>query len=304
VPEFPLLTLQGVRLTYAFLSFYWRTSFSSSSDFLGVAKTRREQNLIDCRSAADIKAPFLEDGVFCFKEGLMRALHLPPANRILIVMGHYGSGKTEFSVSLAMRLARDKPGERLAVIDMDIANPYFRSRERRGTLETAGIEVFGSLYDKEITAELPALGARLRAPLENKSYRVIVDAGGNDSGALVLNQFKKYFTPEDATALAVVNFSRYETQDAETAIAHIDAIEYATGLRVEYLVNNTHLLRETTAATVAKGHRLAAEVCERTGKKLFCDCYPAPVVKEEELVGVGENPFPLGLYMRPTWLDR
>jgi cellulose biosynthesis protein BcsQ len=234
----------------------------------------------------------------------MRALKLPPANRILIVTGHYGSGKTEFSVSLAMRLARAKTGERLAVIDMDIANPYFRSRERRGTLEEAGIEVFGSLYDKEITAELPALGARLRAPLENKSYRVIVDAGGNDSGALVLNQFKKYFTPETSTTLAVVNFSRYETQNAETAAAHIAAIEYATGLRVEYLVNNTHLLRETTAETVARGHRLAMEVCEKTDKRLFCDCYPAPVVREAELFSIGENPFPLGLYMRPTWLDR
>jgi cellulose biosynthesis protein BcsQ len=221
----------------------------------------------------------------------------------MIVAGHYGSGKTEFSVSLAMRLARDGVAP-LAVIDLDVANPYFRSREQRATLEGAGIGVYGSIYDKEITAELPALGARLRAPLENKACRVIIDAGGNDSGALVLNQFKKYVTPEETTLLAVVNFNRFETRTVETAAAHVSAIEHVTGLEAEYLVNNTHLLRETTADMLARGHALALETCAALGKKLFCDCYPAPVVPSADLHDLGEFILPLELYMRPTWLDR
>ena len=94
-------------------------------------------------------------------------LKLPPVNRIFIVAGHYGSGKTEFSVSLATELANGGVSP-LAVIDLDIANPYFRSRERRAELEALGIDVYGSLYKTEITAELPALGAQLRAPLENR----------------------------------------------------------------------------------------------------------------------------------------
>lgn len=229
--------------------------------------------------------------------------NLPKTNRITIITGHYGSGKTEFSVSLAMMLAKSGVSP-LSVIDLDIANPYFRSRERRETLEAEGIGVFGSLYDKEITAELPALGAKLRAPLESTDTRVIVDAGGNDSGAIVLNQFRKYFTDEASTALAVVNFSRYETQTVENAAEHVLSIERVTGLTIKYIVNNTHFLRETTADDIIRGHGLALSLCEKIGKSLFCDCYPLPVVKAAELSELRDTIFPLAMYMRPTWLDR
>ena len=233
----------------------------------------------------------------------MGITNLPETNRILIVTGHYGSGKTEFSVSLAM--AQKKAGiSPLAVIDLDIANPYFRSRERRAELEAAGIGVYGSLYSTDITAELPALGAGLRAPLENKDARVIIDAGGNDSGALVLNQFRKYFTEDDSTALAVVNFNRFETRTVEDAAEHVLAIERVTGLNVEYIVNNTHLLRETTEDDILRGHELSLRLCERLGKSLYCDCYPAPVVNTEDLNALYGTLFPLELYMRPSWLDR
>ena len=229
--------------------------------------------------------------------------NLPDTNRILIVTGHYGSGKTEFSVSLAMA-QRESGISPLAVVDLDIANPYFRSRERRTELENAGIGVYGSLYNTEVTAELPALGAGLRAPLENKDTRVIVDAGGNDSGALVLNQFRKYFTDGDSTALSVVNFNRFETRTVEDAIEHILAIERVTKLDIKYIVNNTHLLRETTADDILRGHELSLALCEKLGKRLYCDCYPAPVVNAAELSKIGESLLPLELYMRPSWLDR
>lgn len=231
---------------------------------------------------------------------------IPPCKRILIVTGHYGSGKTEFAVSLAMLMAGEKNRayKRLAMIDLDIVNPYFRTRERREMLEDAGISVYGSVYRGEITAELPALGADTRAPLEDRDCQVIVDVGGNDSGALVLNQFRKYFTPEETTVLLVVNACRFETRDADSVLAHMGAIETATGLSVDALVNNTHLLRETTADTIARGHALCMEVAEKTGKPLWCDTYPAPVVPAEALYGLGGAVIPLGLYMRPAWLDR
>lgn len=233
----------------------------------------------------------------------MSIQNLPESNRISIVMGHYGTGKTEFSVSLAMALRKSGVFP-LAVIDLDIANPYFRSRERRAELEAAGIGVYGSLYNTEITAELPALGAALRAPLENRDTRVIVDAGGNDSGAIVLNQFRKYFTDDDSTAFAVVNFNRFETRTVEDALLHLEAIERVTCLTIKYIVNNTHLLRETTASDILRGHEKSLTLCEKLGKKLYCDCYPAPVVNSAELSGLGNTLFPLEMFMRPTWLDK
>ena len=223
--------------------------------------------------------------------------------RKTIVTGHYGSGKTEFSVSLAMLLAAGKAGK-LAIIDLDVVNPYFRSRERRDILKAAGVMVYGSMYETEITAEMPALGANLRAPLEDMDCRVIIDAGGNDTGVLALNQFMKYFTDAETTALTVINASRPETSDLAGAIGHISAIEAITGLTVSGVVNNCHLLRETTAGTVAKGHELCLSLCEATGKSLICDCYPEGIVDPADLSGVCETLMPMGLYMRPTWLDK
>lgn len=230
----------------------------------------------------------------------------PSQKRILIVTGHYGSGKTEFSVSLALLLSRmtEPAFPRIALVDLDIANPYFRSRERRGLLEENGVSVFGSLYKTEITAELPAMAANIRTPLEDKGCFVIIDAGGNDSGALVLNQFKKYFTTDETAVLSVLNFNRFETQDVPSAVGHIDAIEAVTGLHVEGIVNNTHLLRETTAETIQKGHALSCELCDGTGRQLWCDCYPEQLVPREKLASISEYLMPLGLYMRPTWLDK
>ena len=228
---------------------------------------------------------------------------LKQLDRKIIVTGHYGSGKTEFSVSLAMLLTADSSGK-TALIDLDIVNPYFRSRERRDILSEVGICVYGSIYDREVTAELPALGAALRAPLEDPECRVIVDAGGNDSGALILNQFMKYFTDSQTTVLAVLNANRPDTSHLSGALDHISAIENATGLVITGIVNNTHLLRETKADTVVKGHELSVRVWQATGKKLLCDCYPVGIVDPDDLTGVCENLMPLGMYMRPTWLDR
>ena len=229
-----------------------------------------------------------------------------PDRRIMVVTGHYGSGKTEFCVSLAMLLAERGfgPYERLALVDLDIANPYFRSREQRKLLESAEVRVYGSAYGHEITAELPALGADIRAPLEDAACRVIVDVGGNDSGALVLNQFSHFLSPEAALFLIVVNANRPETRDTEGAMEHLNAIERKTGRRIDALVNNCHLLLETDAECVAKGHRLCERVCMETGKFLWCDCYPRRIVPEADITGKYDYPMPLGMYMRPSWLDR
>jgi len=237
--------------------------------------------------------------------------------RKTIVTGHYGSGKTEFAVSLSLLLAnRQEQTESLdiicqknrpsviSLIDLDVINPYFRSREQRELLGKHGISIYGSAFDTEVTAELPALSAKLRAPLESKTCRVIIDTGGNDAGAIVLNQFTKYFTDDDTSVLAVINANRPDTNRIESAIEHITAIEQITNLRISAIVNNTHMLRETTVADIIEGHVFCERICEITGKHLLCDCYPEGIVNPDELKEISTNLMPLGLYMRPTWLDK
>ena len=229
-----------------------------------------------------------------------------PDRRIMVVTGHYGSGKTEFCVSLAMRLARHGygPYKRLAVVDLDIANPYFRSRERKATLEAAGVSVYGNAYDHEITAELPALGADIRAPLEDRGCRVNIDVGGNDTGATVLNQFGKFLPPEEALFLAVVNANRPETRDLQGALGHLRAIESRIGRGMDGIINNCHLLMETDEACIRKGHGLCEAVCEDRGLFLWCDCYPEGIVDPQGLRQAYSYLLPLGLYMRPSWIDK
>ena len=240
--------------------------------------------------------------------------------RKTIITGHYGSGKTEFAVSLAMLLADELSGNNysnpaaqenrplvlvppIALIDLDIINPYFRSRERKDLLNNAGVAIYGSVFENESTAELPALSASVRAPLEDSTCRVIIDTGGNDMGAIVLNQFSKYFTDDETTVLAIVNVNRPETNDINSAIEHIKAIEFITGLNVSFIINNTNLLRETTIDDILVGQKFCKEICKLTDKNFLCDCYPVGIINPEELTGLSSNLMPLGLYMRPTWLD-
>ena len=226
--------------------------------------------------------------------------------RLIVIAGHYGSGKTELAVSLAMELAQSQARQypRLAIVDLDVANPYFRSRERMDMLESHGVSVYGDTFHSTgATAELPALTAALRAPLEDEGCQTIVDLGGNDAGARVLRQFEKYFSGADHELWAVVNFRRYETLTVDSSMEHVLSIQNELRIPVTGLVNNTHLLRETTVDILREGYDKALALSEIMGIPLLFTCYPAGIIQPEELKGI--SPLrPLGLYMRPAYLDK
>lgn len=227
--------------------------------------------------------------------------------RIIAITGHYGSGKTEIAVSLALRFAANnkRPYKKISLVDLDIVNPYFRSRERRELLNNAGIEVYGSMYNTEITAELPALGANVRIPLEDPDCMAIVDFGGNDVGAMVINQFGKYFTPDNTSMLAVINMNRPDTSTIDGAMDHLAAIELVTGKKITGLINNSHMLRETTPDLIINGHMFCQQLATKCNIPIWADCFPAELISEKELQGIVGSPLlPLGLYMRPSWLDK
>lgn len=226
--------------------------------------------------------------------------------RILIVAGHYGSGKTEFSINLAMYAAQNGSFgyAATAVVDLDIVNPYFRTRDRSALLEGYGVSVYGSFYGGSVTAEIPELSAEVRAPLEDKDAFVIVDAGGNEAGARVMSQFSKYFTRDGAALCIVVNASRPETRTVSGAVSHICAIGSELAIKPEGLINNTHLLRETTASDVLRGYAFCSEVSRATDIPVVCNCYPAPLVDKGDLSSIEGPLMPVGLHMRDSWLDK
>lgn len=222
--------------------------------------------------------------------------------RIRIITGHYGSGKSELSVNMVTELK--KQYDKVAIVDLDIANPYFRSRERQDMMEDMCIEVFHNSFGYDITQDLPALSAAIKKPLENKDYHTIVDAGGDDSGARVLNQFRKYFLADDCEMIFVINANRPETSTVSGCLHHLDAIQVETGLKVDGIINNTHLLSETSAADIKKGYKLCKEVSELLDIPIigsYCNEKILNNIKEEELDGIEVTP--IHLFMRPSWLQ-
>lgn len=217
-------------------------------------------------------------------------------HRLTIVTGHYGTGKTEFSVNLALGLAQS--GGPVMLADLDIVNPYFRSRERRELLEQAGIRLISS-SQACTDADVPALPADLFAVFENRAARGVLDLGGDPVGARVLARFQPKIVQEDYQLLYVVNANRPEVRTADSAIAYLRAIESANGLSCSGLVNNTHLCGETTAEEIRKGARLTAEIAQRTGLPILC--HVAEERLAAQLVDVTEPVFPITIKMKKPW---
>lgn len=223
--------------------------------------------------------------------------------RIIVVMGHFGSGKTEFSVNYALKLS--EAGRKVAVVDLDIANPYFRSRERKEQLENKGISTFSNAYGYEIAAEQPALTATVRAPLEDAKTTTVCDIGGDESGARVLNQFKKYVTEKDSDVFCVINANRPETGELKGALQHLQRIENETGLKFTGIINNTHMLRLTEKNDILKGLKIAHEIEDLTNIPLIYSIVEKSIMKEfSEKEAEEIKAFPIDLYMRESWLDR
>lgn len=219
--------------------------------------------------------------------------------RIRVIIGHYGSGKTEFAVNYAVKLA--EAGQKTALADLDIVNPYFRSREKKEELSEKGIWVLSNSLDGQSTLDLPAITASVAAPLQDKTCQVVLDVGGDSVGARVLARYKEYFKEGEYDMFCVLNANREQTSTLEGAVRHIDSIESVTGTKVTGLINNTHMLRETTVEDVLKGQKLAQAVSEELNIPVK---YVSTLEKVARLLpeDLRDIVFPIRLYMRESWM--
>ena len=216
-------------------------------------------------------------------------------HRVTIITGHYGTGKTEFAVNLALALASD--GEQVMVADLDVVNPYFRSRERRATLEEAGITLISSSQSCA-NADVPSLPAEVFTILQNQDLRGVMDIGGDPVGARVLARFQPQIVAQDYQLVYVLNANRPEVREVEDAISYMRAIEATTGLTCTGIVNNTHLCGETTADDVRKGAALAQAVSQETGIPIVCHvAHEALAAELEDLSPL----FPITIRMKKPW---
>ena len=209
--------------------------------------------------------------------------------RLTILCGHYGTGKTNCAVNMAMDLKRQYP--KVAVADLDIVNPYFRTKDSEEEFEKAGIELICSRY-ANTNLDIPALPENLYRITEDRDTKMILDIGGDDSGAIVLGRLASAILEEnDYEMLTVINKYRPLTPDVESTVEVLREIEAASRIPFTGIVNNSNLGEETAPEDVAASLQYAEDVASAMGIPVVMTTVKADLY--EELAGKIPNLFPL-----------
>lgn len=212
----------------------------------------------------------------------------------VVVCGHYGAGKTNLTVNLALSAAQ--AGEAVTVIDMDIVNPYFRTADFRELFREAGVRLIAPVY-AGTNLDLPVLPPSVGTAIRAGAGRVLLDVGGDDDGAVALGGFSALLEEQGYSMLYVVNSRREPEPDPREEAELLRRIQAASRLRVTHLVNNTNLGPETTPEVIRGSFPYLEEVSRLTG---------VPVLGTA--AGEGTAPFPEGgevlpvrIYVKPPW---
>jgi len=218
-------------------------------------------------------------------------------SRITLFAGHYGSGKTNIAVSYALSLRTRH--ENVAIVDLDIVNPYFRTKDGERDLANAGIELISSGYANS-NLEAPALPPGAARLFDDKSLYGVIDLGGDDRGAFAAGRFAERLAAEsNAAILFVLNRFRPLTADAESTIEVLHEIEQAAHFQFTGLVHNSNLGVQTTTDTILSSADYANEVAEKTGLPIVFTAVRDDLCSA--LQGKIANLFPVHIMQKESW---
>ena len=189
------------------------------------------------------------------------------ARRVTLFAGHYGSGKTNVAVNYAFALA-DR-GLAVTVADLDIVNPYFRTKDSEADFKARGIRFIASPY-ANTNVDVPALPSELYAVTEDTARHAILDIGGDERGALALGRYAPAILKEnDFEMILVVNRFRPLTQTADEVKEVKEEIEQACKIPFTAFIDNSNIGEQTTVEDILEGEKFRFEVAEKTGLPLF-----------------------------------
>ncbi len=238
-----------------------------------------------------------------------------PTASVFIVTGHYGAGKTNFSLNVALDAAAG--GRAVTIVDLDVVNPFFRSSDYRDLLEERGVRVISPVF-AGTNVDGPSLSGAIEPAIElarrpqdgrDTPPLLVIDAGGDDVGATALGRFAEAVKAGPYEMVYVVNRSRNLTQDPDEAVEIMRQIEERSHLRATAVVNNTHLQGETDAETIERGIPFAKAVAASVGLPLACTTVPIDVIsllsdRETPLTGrTGgkQTLYPVRVYVHAPW---
>lgn len=197
--------------------------------------------------------------------------------KFIIVIGNFGSGKTELSLNLAFEAAKT---QRVTVVDLDIINPYFRTSERSAELAAAGIRLLCPTY-VNMGVEVPSLPAEIYSVFSDNSDLVIFDVGGDAGGAIALGQYRRFFVNEpNVETLYVINARRPFSCELDMNLDLIGKITDAGRIKISAIVNNTNLSQETSVQELVDGYDMVRKVSESTGLPVKYTIGCEPVISE------------------------
>ena len=198
--------------------------------------------------------------------------------RLTIFAGHYGSGKTNLAVNYA--LALKKKGLPVKIADLDIVNPYFRTKDSEKELAEAGIPLISPAYANS-NVDLPALPQELYSLVQRKDHHAVLDVGGDDRGAYALGRYTPYILEEnDYRMVFVANFYRPLTTTPEEALEVMGEIEAACGIQFTCIANNSNLGGITTADDIRATEEKAKKLCQLSGLPLWMTSAEASVAED------------------------
>lgn len=220
-------------------------------------------------------------------------------DRLIAIVGNYGSGKTEVSVNLSLQLAQR--GSRIQIADLDIVNPYFRCREASLLMEANGIRVVVP-KGTQAWADLPIILPEIRGMLHPAPGMIsIFDVGGDDVGARALASFRTSIADGEYQLWQVINARRPFTDTVAGCLAMRDSIEKSSRFKVTGWLANSHLIDQTTSADILDGWRLAQSVSNETGLPIRLVAVMDALADAPELSVIDAPILRLTRLMTPPW---